>query len=483
MASTMTARGGCGCQEVAMPAGSSAPAGRCDDCAPAGLVGRERTRWFPRQLVGPADLSQDQIYVRDRLRRHNRLMHGWGIVCGAEIESIAGESCTIRICPGYVLTPCGDEILFENDVIADFCHAAEGETVCGRPDPWCRDTPVVRDPGTPLYVVVCYRECLTRPVHVPVGGCGCGDDDCEYSRIRDHFEVRFTPELPADYPDDAIPPTYPSITCNPRQGGPPGCPPCTTENCVVLGTVTPNPDGEPSIGGEYRRYAASFGSWWFRCGYQEDYLRSDMRALEYRVTTAGATPDEPVGTVPVLDSSGRWMTLAADFPVEAGDTVRTLVAREGGRVMTIPTTGETTTLGDVVAMAGADPDAAISHPLDLARMLEAKRLDPSSLAIARTALADVIDEPGMNRLRSAGIGDPAAAAALPATTLKGLSPRSDLGRKLSGMSIAEVAAMPEADLNDLAEKGLKVVRAVLGDQVAGVHAAARRAVQLATAWG
>ena len=45
--------------------------------------GLERTRFFARQLVTPDDLTQDQIYFREKHRRHNRMLHGWGIVCGA----------------------------------------------------------------------------------------------------------------------------------------------------------------------------------------------------------------------------------------------------------------------------------------------------------------------------------------------------------------------------------------------------------------
>lgn len=481
MANTMTARGGCGCREVAAPAGGSPTVGRCNDCAPSGLVGRERTRWFARQLVGPADLSQDQIYVRDRMRRHNRLMHGWGIVCGAELEAVAGEPCKVRICPGYVLTPCGDEIVFDHDVVVDFCHVGDGETICGRPDPWCRDTPVVVEPGQPLYVVVCYRECLTRPVHVPVGGCGCGDDDCEYSRIRDHFEIRFTPELPADYAQaQRLPDRDELLRC--ASGEPPGCPPCTSENCVVLGTITPNGAKDPTAGAEHRQYVASFGSFWFRCGFDENYLRSGSRGVAYRLSSGDAPAEEPVATIPIMDSARRFVTMPADFSVEPGENVRMFVSREGAKVLTIPTTGETTTVGDVVAMAGADPDATVTDAHDLARMVEAKRIDPSSLSIVRGALAEVIDEPGMSRLMTEAIGDPAAAPALPATTLAAVPPRADLRRKVTGLSIAEVAAMSEGELYDLAQAGLKTVRASLGDQVAEVHAAATRAVRLAESW-
>ena len=43
----------------------------------------ERPRYFPRQLISDVELTLEQQYFRDRLRRHNRLLHGWGVVCGA----------------------------------------------------------------------------------------------------------------------------------------------------------------------------------------------------------------------------------------------------------------------------------------------------------------------------------------------------------------------------------------------------------------
>ena len=54
-----------------------------------GHDGLERTRYYAGQLVGPDDLTEDQRYFRERLRRHNRLLHGWGVVCGARVR--AGE--------------------------------------------------------------------------------------------------------------------------------------------------------------------------------------------------------------------------------------------------------------------------------------------------------------------------------------------------------------------------------------------------------
>src|SRR5437016_14212112 len=71
----------------------------CDDTPAAAL---ERTRFFPRQLITPDDLTQDQIYFREKSRRHNRMLHGWGVVCGVGVSGKPNE-CEIVIEPGYIL--------------------------------------------------------------------------------------------------------------------------------------------------------------------------------------------------------------------------------------------------------------------------------------------------------------------------------------------------------------------------------------------
>ena len=47
----------------------------------------ERVRYFARQLLTADDLTQEQEYLRGRMRRHNLFLHGWGVVCGAEVRA------------------------------------------------------------------------------------------------------------------------------------------------------------------------------------------------------------------------------------------------------------------------------------------------------------------------------------------------------------------------------------------------------------
>src|SRR5215470_1511513 len=90
------------------------------DCTQPGTPSLERVRYFPRQLVTADDLTQDQEYFRNKLRRHNRLLHGWGVVCGARVKKGAGD-CEVVIEPGYLLGPHGDEIGIDCERTVDLC--------------------------------------------------------------------------------------------------------------------------------------------------------------------------------------------------------------------------------------------------------------------------------------------------------------------------------------------------------------------------
>src|SRR5207247_2310850 len=97
-------------------------------------------------LVGPAEPTQDQIYFREKLRRHNRLLHGWGIVCGARVRLGQGPTELI-VGPGYLHAPIGDEILIPQEVTLDVAKEdLNGELAAScldvTFDPWCSDVPV-----------------------------------------------------------------------------------------------------------------------------------------------------------------------------------------------------------------------------------------------------------------------------------------------------------------------------------------------------
>ncbi|MEO8153899.1 MAG: hypothetical protein ABI605_12575 [Rhizobacter sp.] len=161
-------------------------------CGCIGSGGLERLRYFPRELLTADKLRAEQDYFLEKQRRHNRFMHGWGVVCGLVVkpDPNAGPLALI-ICPGYALSPFGNEI-----------HVADAQPYDLTPTLQQLAQPACANPGLsgaalaggPLAIMIRYAECMTRPERTLPAGCGCDDSDCEFSRIRDSFEIRAVPK-------------------------------------------------------------------------------------------------------------------------------------------------------------------------------------------------------------------------------------------------------------------------------------------------
>ena len=81
----------------------------------------ERVRYFPRQLLTADDLGAEQDCQREKLRRHHRNLHGWGVVCGCEVEAAGdADSWQVTVCPGFAVSPPGDDICI-GDAVTSTC--------------------------------------------------------------------------------------------------------------------------------------------------------------------------------------------------------------------------------------------------------------------------------------------------------------------------------------------------------------------------
>lgn len=70
----------------------------------------KRPRFFSGKLVTLADLELEQQYVLNKLKRHNRTLHGFGIVSGLRVTV---DSRQIVIEPGLALDCEGNELAVE----------------------------------------------------------------------------------------------------------------------------------------------------------------------------------------------------------------------------------------------------------------------------------------------------------------------------------------------------------------------------------
>ena len=216
-----------------------------------------RLRYFPGQLMTADDMRAEQEFLLKKARRHNRFLHGWGVTCGLDVRLPApvpgtpeGQipTCKLWVCPGYAVSPQGDDILVEEPVQIDLCTGRlEPEPCC---EPW--PCPPVFTPGNrrdtaQLWLAIRAAECLTRPVRIPVAACGCDETACDYSRISESFEIKALTALPQSHKDaKAADTAWQNVIAEWRRGGVenrqplpvPPCPACIDEPWVVLATIT-----------------------------------------------------------------------------------------------------------------------------------------------------------------------------------------------------------------------------------------------------
>jgi len=191
----------------------------------------ERVNFFNRQLLTADDMTTERDYFLQKLRRHNRFMHGWGVVCGLPVTAapISGTPWRVQIGSGYALGPYGDEIFVGDPVHFDLAACLTG----GATNPCEPNMTASGGAGTQTvaYLAIKYAECLARPVQVASSGCGCDNDPCQYSRIRDSFQIQCLAQLPPQH-------TITTTLCQVVRGGVLApCPPCPTDPWVVLAKI------------------------------------------------------------------------------------------------------------------------------------------------------------------------------------------------------------------------------------------------------
>ena len=74
----------------------------------------KRPRYFTGQLLTAESLELEQKYFREKLKRHNRALHGFGIVSGLKVIVEAGR---IIVEPGLALDCQGNELVIGTAVV------------------------------------------------------------------------------------------------------------------------------------------------------------------------------------------------------------------------------------------------------------------------------------------------------------------------------------------------------------------------------
>jgi hypothetical protein len=147
-----------------------------------------RLRYFHGRALGALDLRREQAYFLDKDRLRNRILHGWGIVCGLDVDLVAPAPCdptdqspattTLAVSPGAALDPGGNEIVVRNPrhvIIEKLLSAADHSALAATPDT--------------VYLTLGYHEQPIDPTR-PLLSAECeAVPACEYGRVCETYRI------------------------------------------------------------------------------------------------------------------------------------------------------------------------------------------------------------------------------------------------------------------------------------------------------
>jgi hypothetical protein len=157
----------------------------------------QRVNYSLGLVLGVGEFQQEQFYHLERERQHTRLLHGYGTACGLQVTT---DGTQVFVSPGAAVDPRGRVLDVQRAQCADLnqwlsvpanLQAATAEF----------GSPV--GPAS-VYVVLCYRECLTNKVPVPGAPCRSEDDTLAPSRITESFDLRFSATRPPAVEEVAV---------------------------------------------------------------------------------------------------------------------------------------------------------------------------------------------------------------------------------------------------------------------------------------
>jgi hypothetical protein len=164
----------------------------------------KRVRYFHGMLLTERDFQEEQLYHQEKRKLANRMLHGWGVVCGLGVKPTTPNSSKVIITPGMALDCLGDEIVVCNDFEIDLKKLPD---LCPDAGAAAKDPCAERQTKDCTYFIgIKYTEVPTDPVAVYLPGGSCEEKTCEYSRIREGFCIKLfkSPPCHAVVPKDGL---------------------------------------------------------------------------------------------------------------------------------------------------------------------------------------------------------------------------------------------------------------------------------------
>jgi hypothetical protein len=134
---------------------------------------RKRNNYVYGMVLGVDDFRQEFSYFHDRMKLHNRMLHGYGTVAGLEVASEEEPAARILVNAGMAIDPEGNEIILPSAVQCPF-----------------------PEEGDEAYLVLTWAERETDPV--PISGAESDMDQVVPSRVEEYAILKYDAD-----PDEA----------------------------------------------------------------------------------------------------------------------------------------------------------------------------------------------------------------------------------------------------------------------------------------
>jgi hypothetical protein len=167
-------------------------------------------------VLGVEEFLQSDTYFLAKHHLENRLLHGYGTVCGLDVIAQTSPQVEVQVTPGWAINPKGQEIFVSQLMclqVNDWLQANQSALQAAFPAPG--------PSSLTLCVVLCYRECKTDAVPIPGEPCQTQSSSMAPSRIADSFELMLCLN------PDASPPL-----ASPPLSSPPASPSASTSLCL-----------------------------------------------------------------------------------------------------------------------------------------------------------------------------------------------------------------------------------------------------------
>jgi hypothetical protein len=231
-----------------------------------------RPHFQRRQMVTAVDLQAGVEYLAERLRRHNRFLHGCGVTCGLEVqvdpifEFEQVRELRVRAAPGQAISPQGDLIQVPADFDGTFSNAlisSKSETASANIGIQIATSRAAGLEQLNLYVILRHATSGDRPRATLPGACLDDNPPQHHTRLNEGYRIElalFQPmpcATPAqstcgDVLDELL--RYDSMQTGAQLADFVHCPPNSAESWLVLATVNISFDeaGSPQFQTHYR---------------------------------------------------------------------------------------------------------------------------------------------------------------------------------------------------------------------------------------